>query len=172
MPHKRNPVGAATMLAAGVRVPALVSVMLASMMQEHERGLGGWQAEWETLPEICLLAHGALARAMEIAEGLEADPERMSKNLKMTHGLILAEAAVFALAERMGRTEAVAIVEAACREAAAKERELAEVLLEDGRVSQAMTRQELEARLEPKNYLGSASQWIESVVAAHRGARK
>ncbi|HEX7954357.1 MAG TPA: 3-carboxy-cis,cis-muconate cycloisomerase, partial [Burkholderiales bacterium] len=60
MPHKRNPVGCAVVLAAATRVPGLVSVMLAAMVQEHERGLGGWQAEWETLPEICMLTAGAL----------------------------------------------------------------------------------------------------------------
>ena len=49
LPHKRNPVGSAVVLAAAIRVPALVSVMLTAMVQEHERGLGGWHAEWETL---------------------------------------------------------------------------------------------------------------------------
>src|SRR5213075_2743086 len=71
MPHKRNPVGSAVILAAAIRVPALVSVMLSAMVQEHERGLGGWHAEWETLPEICTLAAGALAQTTAIIEGLE-----------------------------------------------------------------------------------------------------
>src|SRR4029077_3069882 len=52
MPHKRNPVGSAVILAAALRVPALVSTVLTAMVQEHERGMGGWHAEWETLPEI------------------------------------------------------------------------------------------------------------------------
>ena len=52
MPHKRNPVGCAAVLAAAVRVPGLVASMLSGMVQEHERALGGWQAEWDTLPEI------------------------------------------------------------------------------------------------------------------------
>ena len=65
LPHKRNPVGCAVVLAAAIRVPALVSTMLAAMVQEHERGLGGWHAEWETLPEICLLAAGALSHSIK-----------------------------------------------------------------------------------------------------------
>ena len=52
MPQKRNPVAASLALAAAVRAPGLVSTMLAAMPQEHERGLGGWQAEWDTLPEL------------------------------------------------------------------------------------------------------------------------
>ena len=52
MPHKRNPVRAAVALAAAVRAPGLVATMLSAMPQEHERGLGGWQAEWDALPEL------------------------------------------------------------------------------------------------------------------------
>ena len=48
MPHKRNPVRAAVVVAAAMRAPGLVGTMLSAMLQEHERGLGGWQAEWET----------------------------------------------------------------------------------------------------------------------------
>ena len=51
MPRSKIPLAAVT-LAAATKIPALVSVMLAAMPQEHERGLGLWQAEWETLPEI------------------------------------------------------------------------------------------------------------------------
>ena len=50
MPHKRNPVAASVALAAAARAPGLVATVLGAMPQEHERGLGGWQAEWETLP--------------------------------------------------------------------------------------------------------------------------
>ena len=31
------------------------------MVQEHERALGGWQAEWEALPDLARLTAGALA---------------------------------------------------------------------------------------------------------------
>ena len=54
MPHKRNPVRAARILAAAVRAPGLVATMLSAMPQEHERGLGGWQAEWDVLPELVI----------------------------------------------------------------------------------------------------------------------
>ena len=50
MPHKQNPVNAAIAIAAAVRAPGLVATVLSAMLQEHERALGGWQAEWDTLP--------------------------------------------------------------------------------------------------------------------------
>ncbi|WP_259698744.1 lyase family protein, partial [Pseudomonas frederiksbergensis] len=59
MPNKRNPVGAAVLISAATRVPGLLATMFAAMPQEHERSLGLWHAEWETLPEICCLVSGA-----------------------------------------------------------------------------------------------------------------
>ena len=46
MPHKRNPIACAITLAAANSAPALVASFLAGMVQEHERGVGGWHAEW------------------------------------------------------------------------------------------------------------------------------
>jgi 3-carboxy-cis,cis-muconate cycloisomerase len=84
LPQKRNPVGCAAVLSAAVRVPALVSVMLSAMVQENERGMGNWHAEWETLPEICALASGALMHMMQVLKGLELDATRMTGNLEVT----------------------------------------------------------------------------------------
>ena len=46
MPNKRNPTACVLTLAAAQRVPGLVATYLSAMTQEHERGVGGWQAEW------------------------------------------------------------------------------------------------------------------------------
>src|SRR5207244_8421841 len=113
----RSPVSTGVEVAAALRVPALLSTCLASMVQEHERGLGGWHAEWETLPEIFRLTAGALAHLKEIVGGLEVHSERMSQNAKLTRGLVLAEAVAFALRERLGREKSHKIVEEAARRA-------------------------------------------------------
>ena len=86
MPHKRNPVAAAVTLAAAVRVPALAGGVLAGMVQEHERGLGGWQAEWESVPEIVRLSAGALHHLLAALSGLTVDSVRMQANLESTAG--------------------------------------------------------------------------------------
>ena len=52
MPHKRNPVGAALVLSAAGRAPMLAATIVAALPQEHERALGGWQAEWPTLAAL------------------------------------------------------------------------------------------------------------------------
>ena len=52
MPHKRNPVGAALVLSAAGRAPMLAATIVAALPQEHERALGGWQAEWPTMAAL------------------------------------------------------------------------------------------------------------------------
>ena len=169
MPHKRNPVGSAVILAAATRVPALVSVMLSAMVQEHERGLGGWHAEWETLPDICTLTAGALAQAIAIVEGLQVDPARMADNLDLTHGLILAEAIATALGEKLGKAVAHAIVEEASAQAIAARRPLGDVLAADARVAAHLSAREIERLLDPRNYLGLTKQLIDRALAGRRG---
>jgi 3-carboxy-cis,cis-muconate cycloisomerase len=171
MPQKRNPVGSAVVLAAAVRVPALVSVMLTSMVQEHERGLGGWHAEWETLPEICTLTAGALAHLTQVLGGLEINPSKMSRNLEITHGLILAEAVAVALGEKIGRMPAHKIMEKASRRAMDNSQPFQDVLMEDAEVRKHFSGEDIKRLLEPKNYTGSAEAMVEQVLSERKQKR-
>ena len=171
LPHKRNPVGSAIVLAAAIRVPALVSVMLTAMVQEHERGLGGWHAEWETLPEIFLLAAGALVHMVHVVDGLEVYEEHMMHNLAATHGLILSEAVAMALAKRIGRSSAHQLVEHAAHRALESGRPLRDLLLEDREVRAHLSPAELDSLLDPKNYTGSAASMIQQVLADEKRHR-
>ena len=164
MPHKRNPVTAAVVLAAATRVPGLVATMLASMVQEHERGLGGWHAEWETLPELCSLAAGALRQMTETIEGLELDPVRMRANLEATNGLILAESVTMALAPGIGRLAAHELVERACRESVATRRHLRDVLAADAAIAAHLSPADLDRLFEPLAYVGQSAAFVERVL--------
>lgn len=168
MPHKRNPVGAAVAVAASMRVPGLVATMLSAMVQEHERGFGNWHAEWETLPEICLLTAGALQQMRLAMEGLEVDAERMRVNLDVTHGLIYAEAVSMALAERLGRQGAHHVVEEACRAALAQSRPLREVLAVDPEISAHLDTQDLDRLFDPQHAIGLAEIFVDRVLVARR----
>ncbi|WP_284691951.1 3-carboxy-cis,cis-muconate cycloisomerase [Pseudomonas oligotrophica] len=167
MPHKRNPVGSAVLIAAATRAPGLVATMLAAMPQEHERSLGLWHAEWETLPELCCLVSGALAQALIAVPGLEIDAERMRGNLERTRGLVMAEAVSIALAQRVGREKAHHLVERCCREAVAEGRHLRGVLGETPEVCAELNDAELDRLLDPACYLGQARRWVERTLAEH-----
>lgn len=167
MPHKRNPVGAAVLISAATRVPGLVSTLFSAMPQEHERSLGLWHAEWETLPEICCLVSGALQQALAIAEGLEVDAERMARNLDLTQGLVLAEAVSIVLAQRIGRDRAHHLLETCCKRAVAEQRHLRAVLGDEPQVTGELSSAELDQLMDPAHYLGQARTWVERALAEH-----
>ena len=167
MPHKRNPVGAAVLIGAATRVPGLLSTLFSAMPQEHERSLGLWHAEWETLPEICCLVSGSLKQALLVADGLEVDAERMARNLDLTQGLVLAEAVSIVLAQRVGRDTAHHLLEQCCKRAVAEQRHLRAVLGDEPQVTAELSAAELDHLLDPAHYLGQAHTWVERAVAEH-----
>lgn len=167
MPHKRNPVGAAVLIGAATRVPGLVSTLFSAMPQEHERSLGLWHAEWETLPQICCLVSGSLQQARLLADGLEVDAARMARNLDLTQGLVLAEAVSIVLAQRVGRDTAHHLLEQCCKRAVAEQRHLRAVLGDEPQVTAQLSSAELDNLLNPAHYLGQAQVWVERAVAEH-----
>ena len=167
MPHKQNPVHAAIALAAAVRAPGLVATFLAGMPQEHERALGGWQAEWQVIPELVNVAREAASAIAACLERLVIDPARMRANLDASGGLVLAESVAMRLAPTLGRHAAHECVERAARRAVQERRGFAEVLAEDPTVAAILDRGAIDAALTPDEYLGSASTFIANVIANH-----
>lgn len=168
LPHKRNPVSSAVMLSAALRVPGLVGSLLTSMIQEDERGLGGWHAEWEVLPDIVQLTAGAIHHLAVIAPNLEIDAMRMRKNLDLTEGLIFAEAVSMALGEKMGKADAHELVKAACARALREKRSLRAILTADPRIEAQLSSADLDRLFDPRNYLGAAEEYVDRVVTASR----
>jgi len=138
------------------------------MVQEHERALGGWQAEWDTLPQVVTLAGGALRQMGEVVAGLEVNVERMSANLGLTRGLILAEAAMLALGCRIGRLPAHHLVEGASRRAVAQgttlREALAATLAEDPAHAGLLDDAALDRLSDPANYAGQAATFADHAV--------
>jgi 3-carboxy-cis,cis-muconate cycloisomerase len=170
MPHKRNPVGCAAVLTAAARAPGLVATVFGGMVQEHERALGGWQAEWDALPDLARLAGGALAHIEQIAAGLEVNLARLATNLDATHGLILGEAVMLALGDRIGRLDAHHLVEHASKDAVKSGRTLFEVLAADPAVTRHLPVEQLQRLLDPAQYVGQAQAFVDAVLSLD-GAR-
>jgi 3-carboxy-cis,cis-muconate cycloisomerase len=166
MPHKRNPVGSVVALAAATMAPQLAATLLAGQVQEHERATGGWQAEWPTFPALLMAASAGLAAIVDIAEGLEVDPARMRTNLDATHGLIMAEAVSFALAVKLGKSDAHKLVEEAGKKAVADKRPLQDVLADDKRVTAQLSKDDLARLFDPLSYQGAAQAFIDRQLAS------
>lgn len=170
MPHKRNPVAAASILAAANRVPALMSSIYQSLVQEHERSLGAWHAEWLALPELFQLTAGSLSRAIDVFTGLEVDPENMFRNLECTQGLIMAEALMMSLAPQMGRLNAHHLVEAACKQAVAEQRHLLDVVQNNPEILAIFDLDQLRQIFNPQHYQGNTQAQIDAVLESVQGS--
>src|SRR4051812_49230262 len=164
MPHKRNPVAAATALAAAGMAPNLAATIFSAQVQDHERSAGPWHAEWPTLPTLQLVTSGALAAIVYIAEGLEVDAARMRVNLDATHGLIMAEAVTFALAETIGKSDAHHLVEAAVKKAVAGNQHLRDVLASDPKVTAHLGADKIANLFEPMAYQGVSQALIDRLL--------
>jgi 3-carboxy-cis,cis-muconate cycloisomerase len=135
-------------------------------VQDHERSAGPWHAEWPTLPTLLLVTSGALAAIVDIAEGLEVDVARMRLNLDATGGLIMAEAVTMRLAEKIGKTEAHHLIEAASKKAVAEKKHLRDVLAADAKVTAHLTTEKLAKLFEPMAYQGASQALIDRLLTS------
>jgi 3-carboxy-cis,cis-muconate cycloisomerase len=170
MPHKRNPVAAASALGAATMAPNLAATILAAQVQDHERSAGPWHAEWPTLPTLLLVTSGALAAIVDIAEGLEVDTARMRANLDATGGLIMAEAVTMALAKTIGKSDAHHLIEAASKKAVADKKHLREVLISDPQIVAQLSADKITELFEPMAYQGASQALIDRLLASLDGS--
>ena len=168
MPHKRNPAGCTVTLAAAQRVPGLVATFLSAMVQEHERAVGSWQAEWPVVAGVIQSTGLAAASMAEVAEGLTVNADRMRSNLDATKGVVFAERATILLGEKLGRDVAHRVLEEAARKSVSQGRHLAEILTEMPEVTSHIDRAALRQLEVPEQYLGSAESFRQALLASSR----
>jgi len=164
MPDKRNPIGCSLTLAAAQRVPGLVSTFLSAMVQEQERGVGGWQAEWPTVAAVVQATGVAASSMAEAAEGFSVDRARMRANIAATRGTVFAERAMMLLAAQLGRDVAHKVLKDAARQSAAQGRHLTEVLGEMPEVTKHLDPATLRDLEVPEKYLGVADEFRKQLL--------
>ena len=161
LPHKRNPVGSALAIACAHGVRGAASVLIAVQAHEHERAAGAWQAEWDALSRALSLTGGAAAALREGLGGLEVHADRMRANLELTGDLVMTEA----VASRLDRPDAKAVVGEVALAAAESGQPLREALIADSRVE--LSEDEIDRALDPAAYLGSAGAFVDRALEAH-----
>lgn len=164
MPQKSNPITSELIIAAARTNAALLSAMHQALIQEQERATHGWQVEWLTLPQMIVLTGGALKQALFLAKNLQVDQRKMRDNIARAHDVILAEAAVFALAQAMPRAKADELVKKACAVAVSERRPLIDVVkqMAGGLVPEGAVN--WPALAKPENYLGETAKIIDRVL--------
>lgn len=159
MPQKSNPIVSELIIAAARTNASLLASMHQALVQEHERATHGWQVEWLNLPQMFALTSAALSKALFLSERLVVNKEKMRQNVNASHGLMLAEAVSFALADTMNRAEAKKLVAEACRLALEQDRHLVDVVQEKTKAALDWPALKDEAA-----YLGSTDAFIDRVL--------
>lgn len=172
MPQKRNPMTCENMVANVRVIQNDASLALQAMIQEHERDMTFWQTEWVYLPEMCILLAGTMDMMKSVFHSMVIHEDRVRENLYSTHGLIMAERCMLELGKTLGRLMAHDILHSACTTAFKEKRPLEAVLLEDKRVTEKLSRKEIEELLKPENYLGSCGAMVDRVAEKWKNAIK
>lgn len=124
LPQKQNPVLAEILVTLARFVAGQSGLMHQAGIHAQERDGSAWTLETLTLPPLLVATGAALRRAGEAIHTLNVETGRMRQNIEATRGLVLAEAASFALAKRMPRPEATALVKKAVEATLGSDRHL------------------------------------------------
>src|SRR3989442_5488315 len=166
MPQKRNPKLSQDIIAAAAQIRALVPLALEAMQTEHEADRTTSIMMSRALVGAYELTGDMLQRMISLFDGLQVFPARMRENLDLSGGLIMAEALMLELGKQIGRQRAHDAVYEAAQASVTQGRQFRETLADDRHVTPGLTRDQVEALLDPARYTGLCREFAE------RGASK
>jgi adenylosuccinate lyase len=173
MSQKRNPELCERVCGLARIVRSLVVPALEDVTTWHERDLTQSSTERFLLPETCILTDYLLFLMNNIVSSLRVDAERMLKNMEVTQGRFMSEAVMMALTRKgVSRQAAHELLRKLTIKSELQKRGFEKVLLEDSTVSQKLTKKEVDAALNPKNYLGTATKQVDLMVKKTKKERK
>jgi len=153
MPHKRNPelterVCGLARLIRGYAVTSLENIAL-----WHERDISHSSNERIILPDACLALDYILALFTSVMKKLQVYPQRMKKNLEMTHGLVFSQRVMLALIDKgLGRQQAYEIVQRNAMKTWKTSRSFLGLLKADTEVAGTLETKELESLFDYQYY--------------------
>ena len=165
MPHKRNPhkseriCSLARVLKSNI-IPALDNIIL-----EDERDLTNSANERIIFAENFILLDFMIIQLTSIIQEVEFDEERIEENLNLTKGACLSEKIMLNLVEKgIGRQEGHEILRKAAIKAKKENRFIKEILLENGKITESFTKDEIDDLLNPHNYIGKSLELLENLL--------
>ena len=166
MPHKRNPESCEQVVVLARLARAAAGVALEAMIGEHERDGRSLRLEWPAVAETSHATLAALATVSEVLETLRVDRAHMARQARRAADDICSEALMLALARRLGKQSAHAVVYRLSQDAQSKGHALRETLATAPEVAEHLSADELTAVFDPAQYLGVAPEMVDATVAA------
>lgn len=155
MPHKRNPIVCERVTGMARLLWGWALVGFENVALWHERDLTNSAPERVILPDSCIALDYMLAKMTDVVDGLVVYPEQMRTNLEATGGLIFSQEVLLALVNTgMTREEAYDVVQENAMEAREKkDTTFRELIDRDGRVTERLSADEIEACFEARRQL-------------------
>jgi adenylosuccinate lyase len=171
MPQKRNPEISEHLGTLARTVRHQAAHMAENLVHDHERDGRSWKGEWAILPGACLAAGKALALLRDLLEHLEIREERMLGNLLATRGFVHGERVMLALAPKLGKQSAHALVYRVAMDAAEQGIGLREAVLAEPQIMETLGIEGIESLFDIGQSTGFCAQMVDRVLAeaeAHR----
>jgi adenylosuccinate lyase len=172
MPHKLNPVASGSVVLLGRLIRARATTILDYVHSEWEDDHRQGETAWAFPPEVCLLLGAQLVIGRRLLATLVVKPENMRRNLDRAGGVVLSEAVMMALAPKIGRDRAHALVLALSREALQKSVAFREAVEVHPEVRRHLTARQIAAALDYKNSLGLSGYFVDRVLAVYEKQKK
>ncbi len=167
MPHKLNPVASGSVVLLGRLIRARAATILDYVHSEWEDDHRQGETAWAFPQEVCLLLGAQLVIGRRLLATLVVKPENMRRNLDRAGGVVLSEAVMMALAPKIGRDRAHALVLALSREALQRGVAFREAVAAHPDVGRHLTARQIAAALDYTNSLGLAGYFVDRVLASY-----
>ncbi|MFO7618609.1 MAG: adenylosuccinate lyase [Thermoplasmata archaeon] len=165
MAHKRNPIKCENVCSLAKVVRGFIVPTHENVPLWHERDLTNSAAERFTIPHTCILVDDMLVKMSGVFANLAVYPARMQANIEASKGLIMAESAMMAMvAKGIGRQEAHEMMRKLSLKAADSGTHLRDQMLADESASNMFKPEEIDAILDPKNYIGEAINIVDKAL--------
>ncbi len=169
MPHKRNPVGSENLsgLARVLRANALAA--LENVALWHERDISHSSVERVIIPDSSILADYMLRRLTGMIRGMHVYPQRMKRNMELSHGLYNSQRLMLALVDKgLTREEAYALVQATAMKSWRLDRDFKTLVKQDRAITRHLRKSEIDGIFDLRHYLRNVDYVFKRVF---RGAK-
>jgi adenylosuccinate lyase len=168
MPHKRNPV-------TNEQICGLARLVRSNMMAAHEnvalwheRDISHSSVERVILPDSTILIDYMLSKMTAVISQMRVFPQRMLRNIEMTHGLVYSGQLLQDLVEKgMPRDDAYKAVQENAMAAWEAETSFRERVAKDRRITKYMTSEDLEHTFDLNRQLRNVDKLFDRVFGAH-----
>lgn len=168
MPHKNNPRRTEALIHYSRTIPSLSEVVLSDVQNYFERD--NTSRPNRVLAEISTEADAMYRNITPLLRELKVNKQVMLENLNKTRGLMLSQRLAFALAEKIGKTDANTKLHEVAKVAHENGMTLRESFLASD-LKDLIGEKTLDELMEPTTYIGLAEQQTELIIESIRKQR-